>query len=81
MHRATFRLEFASPAEARIVHDAVAVEADEGPEGTTMEMSLDGSALAVELTGADVSGLRAAMHSALRLLDAAQRIVQTGQNH
>ncbi len=74
MHRASFTIPCTDEREASVLLEAVRVEADEGPEGTTTELSSEGSVLNLELTGGDLSGLRAAIHSVLRLLDAARRV-------
>lgn len=74
MHRAAFTIPCVDNREASVLHDAVAVEADEGPEGTTTQISVDDAVLQVAIQADDLSGLRAAVHSALRLLDAARRV-------
>lgn len=74
MHRAAFSIPCADSRQARVLHDAVAVEADEGPGGTSTQISVEGAVLDVAIQADDLSGLRAAVHSALRLLDAARRV-------
>lgn len=73
MHRASFTIPCADDQEASVLLEAVRVEADEGPDGTTTTLTRDGAVLCLELTGDDLSVLRAAVHSVLRLLDAARR--------
>ncbi len=73
MHRARFSIPCASPAEARILHDAVAVEAADGPEGTQAILDVNDGTIDMTIEAKDVSSLRAAMQGVLRLLDAASR--------
>lgn len=73
MHTASLTFPFDDEPTARSVLRALEPEAAEGPDGTTTHLSLDGTTLHVEVTGNDLSGLRAAIHSVVRLLDAAQR--------
>lgn len=73
MHTASVRIPCTDAAEARMLLGAVGPEIAEGPEGTSGSLELAGDALELRLEGMDVSGLRAALHGALRLLDTAQR--------
>lgn len=72
MHSASLSIP-CPPAEAGILHDALAIEAGEGPEGTTTTIARSDDGLSIDVTAGDVSGLRAALHSVLRLMDAARR--------
>ncbi len=72
MHSASFSIP-CPPADARILLAALEVETDEGPEGTRTSIDATEDGLVFAITAEDLSGLRAAIHSALRLLDAAQR--------
>lgn len=75
MHSASLSIP-CPPAEAGILHDALAIEADEGPDGTTTTIERNATGLSVGVTAEDVSGLRAALHSVLRLMDAARRTLE-----
>ncbi|MFO1533440.1 MAG: KEOPS complex subunit Pcc1 [Thermoplasmatota archaeon] len=72
-HRATLSFQLADEAAARAVAGALAVEAGDGPEGSTCVLSHDGATLGMELEAGTVADLRAALNSAIRLLDAAHR--------
>lgn len=72
MHEATLRFTLA-PDVARAVVEALAPEAEQGPEGTTTTLRHDADGVHVAIEADDLSGLRAAIHSATRLLDAAVR--------
>jgi tRNA threonylcarbamoyladenosine modification (KEOPS) complex Pcc1 subunit len=74
-HTAELELDCTEPSLAQVLHDAIAVEADEGPEGSHVTLRVDGATLHARVEAEDVSGLRAAIHSVLRLLDAARRTV------
>lgn len=76
MHTAMIRLPMGDTETADVLGKAVAVEASDGPEGTTTSVSQDGEHVCVEVTAANVSDLRAAVNGILRLLDAAQRSIQ-----
>ena len=58
---------------AAAVHEALLPEAAEGPEGSTTSLSRDGARLHAEVEAVDLSSLRAAINSVVRLLDAAAR--------
>jgi tRNA threonylcarbamoyladenosine modification (KEOPS) complex Pcc1 subunit len=73
MHRATFAIPCTDSASAAVLVEAVGVETDDGPGGTETSLVLDGLLLNVSITAVDLAGLRAAIHSTLRLLDAAIR--------
>jgi tRNA threonylcarbamoyladenosine modification (KEOPS) complex Pcc1 subunit len=72
-HTAELELDCTEPSLAQVLHDTLAVEADEGPECSQVILRLDGPILHARVEAEDVSGLRAATHSVLRLLDAAKR--------
>jgi len=76
MHRADFTVPCVDERDARVLHDAVGVEADEGPDGTMTVLTVVGPVIQVAVEAQDLSGLRAAVHSVLRLLDAARRIAE-----
>ena len=76
MHRATFSIPCGDERLAKAIYQAVSVEAADGPDGTTTELSLGDSGLDVAISARDASGLRAAVHGVLRLLDAAQRVAK-----
>ena len=77
IHRASLDLDFASPRVADIVAGAVALEFASGPEGTRASARREGSALRIDIEAADVSSLRAAVQSALRLVEAARQVAES----
>jgi tRNA threonylcarbamoyladenosine modification (KEOPS) complex Pcc1 subunit len=60
---------------AEAVHGAIAIEAADGPEGSQVTLRRDGSVLAVTVEATDLSGLKAASHGLVRLVDLAIRAV------
>lgn len=75
MNQAELSVDLHDEAVAHAVHQALLPEAAEGPEGSSTDLRRDGSVVHATLEAADVSTLRAALNSVLRLLDAAQRTV------
>lgn len=74
MHAASVTIPCTDPDEARVLRQALEVEVADGPEGTTAILTVEGSDLTVAVEAGDVSSLRAALNSVLRLLDAARRV-------
>ena len=72
-HRAEFRLACPDPAAAEAVAAALAVEAQEGPDGSVTEVGAEGALVVVRIWAGDLAALRAAAHGAVRLVDAARR--------
>ncbi len=75
MNTAQLSIVLPDPKIAQAVHAALAPECDEGPEGSSVVMTVDGATLHAEIDAKDLSTLRAALNSVVRLLDAAQRTV------
>lgn len=73
VHAAELRFEMADAASAAAVAGALAVEADQGPEGSRATVRPEGTAVHVRLEAGSVSDLRAALNSVVRLLDVAAR--------
>jgi tRNA threonylcarbamoyladenosine modification (KEOPS) complex Pcc1 subunit len=71
MHAATLRLACPDARAASAVRDALAVEASDGPEGTTLVLAVEGPALLLRVAAVDLAALRAALNGAVRLADAA----------
>lgn len=63
---------------AEAVHAALVPEADEGPEGSTIRLTRRDAEIRIDIEADDVSTLRAAMHSMLRLFEAARASVEPG---
>jgi len=63
---------------AAAVAEALAPELLEGPEGSTARLAQDGDVLRLHIEAHDASTLRAALQSAVRLLDAALRVASVG---
>ncbi len=73
MHTASLTAPCTDLEEARVLYQALEVEVADGPEGTKVTLAVDGTTLAVAVEAEDVSSLRAALNSVLRLMDAARR--------
>lgn len=73
-HRASLVLRASNPEVAQAVAGALAIEAREGPEGCRVKVRAVAATLEVEVEAGNVSDLRAALNSIVRLLDAAQRV-------
>lgn len=71
-------LDLGDPRTAEAVHAALIPEMDEGPDGSSVELRRDGATLIADLHGKDLSTLRAALNSFIRLADAAQRASNAG---
>lgn len=71
VHRATLELATDDPVW---LARTLGIEADDGPEGTTCTLNPAEGTLRMVLEAPDASTLRAAIHSMLRLADAAQRV-------
>ncbi len=54
--------------------DAVVVELDEGPEGSTCQADRNGAVIRMVLEARDVSTLRAALNGVVRLVETAHRV-------
>ncbi len=76
VHTAELDLDCGDETAARIVAAAVQSEAEEGPEGTRAELRQDGARLRVRIESDDLSRLRAALQSLVRLADAAHRVAR-----
>lgn len=72
-HTASLNFTFDDEPTASAIHQALAPEAQEGPEGTHTVLRRDDATIEAHIEADDLSGLRAAIHSVVRLLDAAQR--------
>lgn len=70
-HTATLQLAARDVASARAVARALEVELRDGPEGVHATLRADGPAIVVDLSAADLSGLRAAITGITRLGSAA----------
>ncbi len=77
-HDAELRLECPSSQAAIWILAAVSPELEDGPEGATCDVKVDGSAVVAKLSAPDVSTLRAAINTVTRLVDAAQRSAAAG---
>ncbi len=75
MNTAHLTVVLADPQAANAVHAALAPECDEGPEGSAVVMTVDGATLTADIQANDLSTLRAALNSVVRLLDAAQQTI------
>lgn len=69
---ARIEADFDDPREGRAIREALEVEADQGPEGSSTRVRWAEPTLGIDVEAADLSTLRAALHSVLRLLDAAE---------
>jgi tRNA threonylcarbamoyladenosine modification (KEOPS) complex Pcc1 subunit len=76
-HSAQFDLACPDPGIASAVAQAMAVEAGGGPEDTGFSVHALGASVVIVLEAKDLSGLRAAVNSAVRLADAAIRTAST----
>ncbi len=76
MNHAHLSVVLPDPEAARAVHAALAPECDEGPEGSTVTMTVEAATILADIEAVDLSTLRAALNSVIRLLDAAQRTVE-----
>ena len=72
-HRATLRFDLPDPDSARAVASALSPEVADGPGGSATTLRVEAATLHAELEADSVSGLRAALNSVVRLLDAAMR--------
>lgn len=72
-HRATLAFGLPDTDSARAVASALLVEVADGPEGSTTTLRVEDATLHAGLEADSVSGLRAALNSLVRLLDAAVR--------
>jgi tRNA threonylcarbamoyladenosine modification (KEOPS) complex Pcc1 subunit len=77
VHAAELRFDMADPQSAAAVAGALAVEADEGPEGSRARVWPEGASVHVRVEAGTVSDLRAALNSVVRLLDVADRTAGT----
>ncbi|HET6398053.1 MAG TPA: KEOPS complex subunit Pcc1 [Candidatus Thermoplasmatota archaeon] len=73
LHGARLTIPCGDPAVALAVGQALSLELAEGPEGTRADSRAAGPDLEVELQAADLSSLRAAIQSTLRLAEAARQ--------
>ena len=73
-HTASLRLACDADT-ALLLRDSVAVELADGPVGARIDVTAEPDGLAVAVSAPDVSSLRAALHSVVRLVDAAQRTI------
>lgn len=73
VHAAELRFDMADAPSAAAVAGALAVEADEGPEGSRARVWPEGASVHVRVEAGTVSDLRAALNSVVRLLDVAAR--------
>ncbi len=72
-HSASLRFPF-DKGQAPSIVAALAPEAAEGPAGTRTELSVEADDVVIRIEAADLSGLRAAINSAVRLLDVASSV-------
>lgn len=77
MHDATVSVDLEDARTVATVQAALAVELEEGAPGTrtTIEAGDGGADLILHVAAEDLSGLRAALNNAVRLVDAARRTV------
>ena len=75
--QARIRLATEAP-RAALLAATLRPELDDAPEGVTMRLVQEDSGLLLECEATDLSGLRAALHSALRLLDTADAVGRVG---
>ena len=76
-HAAELRFDMPDAPSAAAVAGALAVEADEGPEGSRAHVRQEGASVLVHVEAGTVSDLRAALNSVVRLLDVAARTAGT----
>jgi tRNA threonylcarbamoyladenosine modification (KEOPS) complex Pcc1 subunit len=69
-------IELGDVQTANAVHGALIPEMDDGPNGSTTHLSLEGIVLTADITGTDLSTLRAALNGFVRLLDASRRSIE-----
>lgn len=62
-------------ATAEALMAALAPEAAEGPDGTATQLTRGADGIDIHIDAADLAGLRAAINSAVRLLDAGRRSI------
>lgn len=73
MHRAHLSFQCPDAERARLLRDVLDVEASEGPEGSSVTLRLDGSAVHAHLDADRLATLRAAINSVARQADIALR--------
>lgn len=78
MNTARVVVDLGDARQAQAVLAALQPETSDGPEGTATRLALEGTAIMAELEAPDVSGLRAALNSLIRLLDAAWKATEAG---
>ncbi len=72
-HDADLSFPLPDPDSARAVAEALRPEVADGPEGSTTVLAVEGAVVRARVTADSVGGLRAALNSVVRLLDAAVR--------
>lgn len=80
-HQADVAVDLADASLADAVAGALSVEALEGPEGSRLTVRRDGAAVRLQFEAGTLADLRAAVNSALRLLDAARASGQAGSRN
>jgi tRNA threonylcarbamoyladenosine modification (KEOPS) complex Pcc1 subunit len=72
-HRAELTFDCGSPATAILLERTLRAEATEGPEGSSVRMTVEASQVIAHVEGEDLATLRAAVNSVARLADTALR--------
>lgn len=73
LHSASITVDLDDEATAEAVRAALLPEAAQGPDGSTTTVTRDGATLRAEVEADDISALRAAINSVVRLMDAGHR--------
>lgn len=72
-HKADLTFDCGSASTAALLERTLRAEAGEGPEGSSVQLRVDGAIVHASLEGRDVATLRAAINSVARLADTALR--------
>lgn len=73
VHRAELTFDCGSASTAILLERTLRAEADEGPQGSSVRLRVEGAIVHASLDGRDVATLRAAINSVARLADTALR--------
>jgi tRNA threonylcarbamoyladenosine modification (KEOPS) complex Pcc1 subunit len=73
MHSAHVEIPCPDAATAQAVRDAVAIESADGPGGSRIKLTAQGSRVVVDIEADEEGNLKAALHGTLRLTDMAMR--------
>lgn len=77
LHSAQLELPCRDSATTKAIAAAIALEVADGPDGSQVAIECKGPILHITVTAQRAATLRAALHSVLRLVDAAQRTLHS----